>query len=114
MEKKSWEILESEGWVKRKHPVTGRTSYRHPGPKGRVVNSKRDLTESERAEIGDLLFPGRMGMPGSTNSVSEIPVASTSNMSASQSISVCDSRTSEVMPSIMLINTNYVICIGQS
>ena len=36
-----------------------RVFYVRPGPDKKRVNQRRDLTPSERTEIGDILFPGR-------------------------------------------------------
>ena len=101
MENKSWESLESEGWIKRQHPVNGRISYKRPGLKGKIVNAKRDLTDIERTEIGDILFPGRVSLPG--NSATDgvgVSAPQTSDIVDSgqgpSRLSGCDTGTSEV------------------
>ena len=50
---KTWEDLHKEGWIK----LLERKAFRRPN--GRIVSKKRDLTEAEVVEIGDLLFPGK-------------------------------------------------------
>ena len=51
----TWQVLEVRGWKTRLHPVTNRMSYIRPS--GGLVNARRDLTEYEKREIGDILFP---------------------------------------------------------
>ena len=51
----TWQVLEVRGWKTRLHPVTNRLSYIRPS--GGIVNAKRDLSEQEKQEIGDILFP---------------------------------------------------------
>ena len=101
MENKSWESLESKGWIKRRHQVTGRISFKRPGLKGKIVNAKRDLTDVERVEIGDILFPGRVSLPGDSGTdVLGVSAAQTSDSVDSgqgpSRLSGCDTGTSEV------------------
>ena len=54
---KSWEDLSSEGWVR--HESDGQFMfYERPNSK-RKIRRKRDLNSKEKAEIGDILFPGK-------------------------------------------------------
>ena len=51
----TWPVLELRGWKTRLHPLTNRMSYTRPS--GGIVNARRDLTEQEKNEFGDTLFP---------------------------------------------------------
>ena len=65
----SFEELSHLGWAKRVNDATKRVSYVRPNKT--IVNQRRDLSDSERDEIGDILFPGKLRVnvaPQSVNS----------------------------------------------
>ena len=90
MGKKSWEELQLEGWKLR---PTKKLSYeRPPAPgsvtRGNIVNQKRNLTQQEQADFGDVLFPGkarRLTVPAPATDPSTAPVSSSAPASDSPS-----------------------------
>ena len=53
----TWSDLEERGWTRQEN-TNGKIVYIRPRDTGGgKVNRKRDLTESERLEFGDILFP---------------------------------------------------------
>ena len=51
--------MDERGWERHVHP-NGKAFYKRPiDSGGGKVNRKRDLTENENSEFGDVLFPGR-------------------------------------------------------
>ena len=61
MSRKTWEELEQEGWERRVSSTTNRVSYRTPVVAGRrkTVSRRRDITEEQNNDFGDILFPSR-------------------------------------------------------
>ena len=53
---KTWLQLVADGWI-REGGDGSEVIYKRPS--GKKVRRKRDLTESETKEFGDLLFPGK-------------------------------------------------------
>ena len=55
----TWSDLEERGWTRQEN-TNGKLVFIRPRDTGGgKVNRKRDLTESERLEFGEVLFPGR-------------------------------------------------------
>ena len=52
-----WDQLEAKGWKKIYNDTTKKTHYIRPGPNGKKVSNKRQLSKTEKEEIGDILFP---------------------------------------------------------
>ena len=63
--------------------------YVRPGPDRRKVNQRRDLTATEKTEIGDILFPGRK--KGKLPETPSVPTPSTSGGSRPSDIFEFDS-----------------------
>ena len=56
MNNKTWLELESEGWSRE---FNERNNVIYKRPSGTKVTRKRDLSETELLEFGDILFPGK-------------------------------------------------------
>ena len=54
----SWEDLQRLGWAKHQNIATKRTYYTRPNSQTKLYQ-KRHLTEEERFDYGETLFPGR-------------------------------------------------------
>ena len=52
-----WAQLETKGWKKIYDDITKKTHFIRPGPNGKQVTKKRQLSKSEKEEIGHILFP---------------------------------------------------------
>ena len=52
-----WAQLEAKGWKKIYHDTNKKTHYIRPGPNGKKVSQRRQLSKTEKEEIGNILFP---------------------------------------------------------
>ena len=90
MGKKTWEQLQQEGWKVR---PTKKPSYERPpvpgsGTRGTIVYQKRNLTQEEKAEFGEVLFPGkarRLTVPAPDISSAPVPLSVSASDSPSHS-----------------------------
>ena len=57
MNNKTWSQLESEGWSREVNERNDDVEYKRPS--GKKVRRKRDLSDTEQLEFGDILFPGK-------------------------------------------------------
>ena len=52
-----WAQLEAKGWKKIYNDINKMTHYIRPGPNGKKVSQRRQLSNTEKEEIGLILFP---------------------------------------------------------
>ena len=85
----TWSVLEERGWERHVHP-NGKAFYKRPMDSGGgKVNRKRDLTENENSEFGDVLFPGRSKKTKIQDS--DQPSKTSSDSPAQSGSCLCDS-----------------------
>ena len=84
----TWSVLEERGWELHVHP-NGKAFYKRPiDSGGGEVNRKRDLTENENSEFGDVLFPERSKKAKIQDS--DHPSKTSSDSPAQSGSSLCD------------------------